>query len=245
MLRIALGQMYIVVYAVLAAWLGVNYKTFILIMLLIILTSYLQNRLFSGNPMSSVKARVEDITSARKLVEERNLRELQSKDEGLIADMQSQLRFTTFMMLSTLAGLLYFFIAWGYIPRIYGFLKGYIGSDFLANMLAFLLYLEGFFIISQASLEIALRKAGKMTVITMPNEYLVTTKGIVYRGLLSSAALAFPLSPRVVVKLDEKRGFVDIVNEGRVSSTILRLYSRDPRRLYEIIRKYGVQRESS
>jgi Predicted membrane protein len=244
-LRIALGQAYIIVYSVLAAWMGVNYRTFIIIMLLIILTTYLQNRFLSRNPMSSVKARVEDVSSARKLIEEKNLRELQSKDEGLIADMQAQLRFTTFMMMSTLVGLLYFFIAWGHISDIYGFLKGYIGSDFLSHMLAFLVYLEGFFIISQASIEIALRRAGKIVAISMPNEYIVTTKGIVYRGLLSNAALAFPLNPHVAIRVEEKRGFVDIVNEGKVSLTILRLYSRDPKRLYEILRRYGVPKGSS
>jgi uncharacterized membrane protein len=244
-LRIALGQAYIIVYSVLAAWLGVNYRTFIIIMLLIILTTYLQSRFLSRNPMSSVKAKVEDVSSARKLVEEKNLRELQSKDEGLIADMQSQLKFTTFMMLSTVVGLLYFALAWGRVDDIYWFFKGYIGHDFLSHMLAFLVYLEGFFIISQASIEIALRRAGKIVAISMPNEYIVTTKGIVYRGLLSNTALAFPLNPHVAIRVEEKRGFVDIVNEGKASLTILRLYSRDPRRLYEVLRKYGMPKEPS
>jgi uncharacterized membrane protein len=210
-----------------------------------VVTTYVQSRLFSRNPMSSVKVRVEDVASARKLVEERDLRELQAKDEGLIRDMEAQIKFTTILMLSTLVGLVYFFIAWRYVPSLYELLKGYVGGDFLAHMLAFLLYLEGFFIISQVSIEIALRRVGRITVITMPNEYIVTTKGIVYRGFLSSTALAFPLNPHVTIRLDEKRGFVDIVSEGKVSSTVLRLYSRDPRRLYEIIRRYGVQREQS
>jgi len=244
-LRLGLGQFYIIVYSLIAAWLGIGLRTFLIIMLLIVVTTYIQNRLFSRNPMSSVKVRVEDVAGARKLVEERDLRELQSKDEGLIRDMEAQIKFTTILMLSTLVGLAYFFIAWPYVPSLYELLKGYVGSDFLANMLAFLLYLEGFFIISQVSMEIALRRVGRITVISMPNEYIVTTKGIVYRGFLSSTALAFPLNPQVTIRLDEKRGFVDIVSEGKVSSTVLRLYSRDPRRLYEIIRRYGVQREQS
>ena len=245
LLRIGLGQFYIIVYSLIAAWLGIGLRTFLIIMLLVVVTTYIQNRFFSRNPMSSVKVRVEDVAGARKLVEERDLRELQSKDEGLIRDMEAQIKFTTILMLSTFVGLVYFFIAWRYVPSLYELLKGYVGSDFLANMLAFLLYLEGFFIISQVSTEIALRRAGRITVISMPNEYIVTTKGIVYRGFLSSTALAFPLNPHVTVRLDEKRGFVDIVSEGKVSSTVLRLYSRDPRRLYEIIRRYGVQREQS
>ena len=244
-MRLALGQFYIIVYSLIAAWLGIGLRTFLIIMLLIVVTTYIQNRLFSRNPMSSVKVRVEDVAGARKLVEERDLRELQAKDEGLIRDMEAQIKFTTILMLSTLVGLVYFFIAWRHVPSLYELLKGYVGSDFLANMLAFLLYLEGFFIISQVSTEIALRRAGRITVISMPNEYIVTTKGIVYRGFLSSTALAFPLNPQVTIRLDEKRGFVDIVSEGKVSSTVLRLYSRDPRRLYEIIRRYGVQREQS
>jgi uncharacterized membrane protein len=245
LLRIGLGQFYIIVYSLIAAWLGIGLRTFLIIMLLVVVTTYIQSRLFSRNPMSSVKVRVEDVAGARKLVEERDLRELQAKDEGLIRDMEAQIKFTTILMLSTLVGLVYFFIAWPYVPSLYELLKGYVGGDFLANMLAFLLYLEGFFIISQVSMEIALRRAGRITVISMPNEYIVTTKGIVYRGFLSSTALAFPLNPHVTIRLDEKRGFVDIVSEGKVSSTILRLYSRDPRRLYEIIRRYGVQREQS
>ena len=245
LLRIGLGQFYIIVYSLIAAWLGIGLRTFLIIMLLVVVTTYIQSRLFSRNPMSSVKVRVEDVAGARKLVEERDLRELQAKDEGLIRDMEAQIKFTTTLMLSTFVGLVYFFIAWPYVPSLYELLKGYVGGDFLANMLAFLLYLEGFFIISQVSTEIALRRAGRITVISMPNEYIVTTKGIVYRGFLSNTALAFPLNPHVTIRLDEKRGFVDIVSEGKVSSTVLRLYSRDPRRLYEIIRRYGVQREQS
>lgn len=242
-LRLVLGQVYILIYAILAAWLGWNVKTFAIILLLIIVTSYIQNKLLSGNPVSSVKATVDDVIKARKLIEEKNLRELQSKDEGLIGDMQSQLRFSTFMMMGTFVGLLYFLIAWRRIPELYELLKGYLGSDFLSHMIAFLLYLEGFYVISQLSTEIALRMTGRIKVISMPNEYIVTTKGIVYRGLLSSTAIAFPLNPHVDVRLEEKRGFVDIVNEGKRSSTIIRLYSRDPRRLYDVIRRYGLQRE--
>jgi uncharacterized membrane protein len=49
----------------------------------------------------------------------------------------------------------------------------------------------------------------------------------------------------VAIRVEEKRGFVDIVNEGKASLTILRLYSRDPRRLYEVLRKYGMPKEPS
>jgi len=244
LLRLGLGQLYIIIYSVIAAWLGVNLITFAIIMILVILTSYIQSRFFRGNPISAVKASVEDVLSSRKLLEERNVRELQMKDEGLVGDMQSQLRFSTYMLFGTLAGLLYFFIAWGHVPDIYEFVKSYIGSDFLSHMLAFLIYLEGFFIISQLSTEIALRRAGRITVLSMPNEYIVTSKGIVVKGLLSSSAIAFPLSPHVEVRLEEKRGFVDIINSGSRSSTVIRLYSRDPRRLYEIIRRYGLPKES-
>lgn len=243
LLRLGLGQLYIIVYSIIASWLGVNIKTFIIIMVLVLLTSYIQSKLLKGNPISSVKASVEDVLSARKLVEERNLREIQAKDEALVVDMQPQLKFSTFMLMGTLAGILYFFVAWSHVPGIYEFIRGYVGNDFIAHTIAFLVYLEGFFILSQLSTELALRRVGKLVVISMPNEYIVTAKGIVVKGLLSNTTIPFPLNPHVQVKLNEKRGFVDIVNEGSRSSTIIRLYSRDPKRLYEVIRKYGVTRE--
>ena len=241
--RIVTGQVYIVIYSLLAAWLGIGWKTFAVIMILIIATTVLQGRIMKGRQPGS-KVSPDDVMKSRKLYEEKNLREIQSKDEGLIEDMRSQLKLSTYMFAGTFVGLAYFWIIWPHVPDLHEYLRGFIDNGFIVGFLAFLLYLEGFFIISQATIFIALWKVGKVTTLVMPNEYIVTVKGIVYRGLLSNTAIGFPLSHDVIVRFDDKRSLVDIIMEGKRSVNIVRLYSRNPKRLYEIIRRYGLEKES-
>ena len=85
-----------------------------------------------------------------------------------------------------------------------------------------------------------------MTMLNMPSSYTVTEKGIIYKGLISKTAIPFPLPEEVEVRLDEKRKFVELVKKDQKArvTTVLRLYARNPRRLYQAIRRYGVKEES-
>ncbi|MCX8196535.1 MAG: DUF2208 domain-containing protein [Acidilobaceae archaeon] len=235
--RLLQSQVFVIIYAAIAAVLGITLQTFLLALLIIVVATYLQNRLFGKNPFGS--ARPEEVLSAKRLYEEKNARELQAQDEGLYLDMQPQLRFMMWMNLSLLPGLAYFFLAWGRLGELQVFLRSYLDSELLVNFLAFLLYMEGFFIINQVALLLAARRVGRVEFISYPSEYTVTASGIVYKAFISSSALPFPLPDNVKVRLDEKRGFVDLVNEGKRSSTVVRLYARNPKRLYEILKRHG------
>ncbi|MEM1774552.1 MAG: DUF2208 family protein [Acidilobaceae archaeon] len=237
--RVLSSQLFLILYAILAAFLGINIKTFIIIMVLIIITSYIQGKFLSKGPLGGSSVKVEEVMSAKRLYEEKNLREIQMKDEGLLRDMQPQFRYMMLLNLGLLVGLLYFFLAWGRIGDLHSIFYSFTGNEKIASFLAFLIYMEGFFIINQASMILALKRVGKVLFIVYPNEYIVTVKGIVYKGLLSNTAIGFPLPQNVNAILDTNRGFVDLVNEGKRTTSIIRLYSRNPKRVYEIIKKHG------
>ncbi|MEN2999409.1 MAG: DUF2208 domain-containing protein [Acidilobaceae archaeon] len=240
--RLVQSQVFVLIYAAIAAVLGITLQTFLLALVLILVATYVQNRLFSKNPYG--KARPEQVLSARKLYEEKNTREIQAQDEGLYLDMQPQLRYMMWLNLSLLPGLAYFFLAWGRLGDLQAFLKTYFESELIVNFLAFLIYMEGFFVVNQLALLLAANRVGKVSFINYPTEYTVTSAGIVYRSFISSTAIPFPLPQSIDVRMDEKRSFVDLVTEGKRSSTVIRLYARNPKRLYELIRRHSVTGEA-
>ena len=236
--RVLLGQLSIVLYSVAAAILGRNYKTFILVFILIIIISILQNR--SGkNPLGQEKTPPEEILKGKKLYEEQNARELQTKDLEIMRDMQEQSKFTMYTSMGMLIAMLYFFLLWGYIDRFYEYVAGYTGPGKLAEFLAFLIYFEGLFVINQAVYIWALRKVGKVTMLQPAPAYTVTDKGIVIKGLMGKTAITFPLPDDIELNVDEKRKFVELVKISKRTITKLRFYARNPKRLAEVIKRYG------
>ncbi len=236
--RVLIGQASMLLYAVMLTFLGRSGKTFLLVFLLIILFSVLMSRR-AKSPLGQGTVRPEEVLQARKLYEETQVRELQQKDKGLLMDMQEQSKFTMYSMVGMLAAMAYFFILWPYIGVIHEYFAGLMGEGKLSEFLAYLVYFEGLFVISQASYLWALRKVGKIAIPQMPQGYTVTEKGIVIHGLTGKKAIPFPLPREARVDVNEKRGFVEISVEGKRSITKLRLYARNPKRLAEIIRRYG------
>lgn len=235
--RLIQSQIFVIIYAAIAAVLGITLQTFLLALVLILIATYVQNRLFNKSPFGN--ARPEQVLSAKKLYEEKNTREIQAQDEGFYMDMQPQLRYMMWLNLSILPGLAYFFLAWGRLGELQAFLRTYFESELIVNFLAFLIYMEGFFVINQIALLLAANRAGKVSFINYPSEYTVTSSGIVFKSLISSTAIPFPLPSMIDVRVDERRSFVDLVTEGKRSSTIIRLYAKNPKRLYELIKRHG------
>ncbi len=239
-----MGQAFVILYSLLAAILGRETRTFIIIFILFIVAAIIQSRRGKG-PLGISKAKPEEILEGKKLYSEEKIRDIQLKDEKLMEDLQEQSRFSMYTSASMFVGIAYFFLLWPQIDSLYEFFLTYTGnSEVMAHFLAFLVFFEGLFVINQAAMIVAMKKAGKMPVINIPQSYTVTDKGIVIGGLIGKSGIKFPLPSDVQVRVNTKRGFVELVREGKRSIMKVRLYSRNPKRLYELVKKYGAQRSS-
>jgi len=156
-----------------------------------------------------------------------------------VLDLQEQSKFSMYNMVGMLAAMAYFFLLWPYTSHLYDYFSQLVGEGRLAHFLAYLVYFEGLFIISQASYLWALRKVGKITMIQMPQAFTVTEKGIVFQGIVGKSGFRFPLPAEAKLNIDEKRRFVEIVIEGKRSVSKIRLYTRNPKRLLEVLKRYG------
>lgn len=242
--RALITQLYLVAYSAVAAIVGRGKLLWLVILLFIVVMVVFQSRTSKG-PLGHARAKPEDLLASRKLYEEDNLREVQMKDEGLLHELQEQSRVSMYMSVSMIIALAYFFLLWNRIPAIEEYLESHYGlSGRLGLFIAFLLYFEGYFIITQAATVLALRKAGKIPVINMPQKFTITEKGIVLHGVVGKSAVPFPLPEDAKLRVDEKRRFVEIVREGRRSVTKLRLYTRRPRRVYDLISRLNERARS-
>ena len=237
--RVAVSQVFIVLYSGLAAVLGRGWMTFAIILVLIVALALFQARRSSG-PLG-VKARPEDVEAGKKLYEEESIRELQIKDEGLARDFEAQSKALLTLNLALMAGIVYFIIFWRFLDPLTSFImENVASSEIAAHFLAFLIYLEGYFVVSTIGFYLASKRMGALPMINMPSSYLVTDRGIVYKGLLTKTAIPFPLPGDVEVRLEEDRRFVELVKRDKRSIVKIRLYARNPKRLYQVIRRYGV-----
>ena len=241
--RVLVGQLSILLYSIFAAILGKNATTFILVFILIIIISILQNR--SGpNPVGQAKTKPEIVLKGRKVYEEEKARDLQMKDTALMADMREQSRFTMYTSLGMLIAFIYFFAFWGYVDDLERWLIPYMGSGKITVFTAFLIYFEGLFIINQAVYIWALRKVGKVVMLQTPPKFTVTDKGIVIKGLTGGTALTFPLPHDVELSVNEKRKFVELIKHYKRTIVKVRFYTKNPKRLAEVIKRYGVRKAS-
>ncbi len=242
--RLLMGQAFVILYSLLAAVLGRGTKTFVIIFILFIVMAIVQSRRGKG-PLGIGKAKPEEILEGRKLYSEEKIRDIQLKDEKLMEDLQEQSKFSMYTSVSMFVGIAYFFLLWPKIDALYNYFLAHTGNnEVAAHFLAFLIFFEGLFVINQAAMIVALKKAGKMPMINIPQSYTVTDRGIVFGGLIGKSGIRFPLPSDVQVRVNTKRGFVELVREGKRSIMKVRLYSRNPKRLYDVLKKYGAQRSS-
>ncbi len=233
--RALVTQAYLIAYSAIAAVVGKGRLLWVVIFLFIVLMVVFQARAGKG-PLGQGRVDPEEVLAARKLYEEKDVRELQMSDDGLAADLQAQSKATMYVTLGTFIALAYFFLLWGKLADLEAYIAERLGvGERLALFLAFLIYFEGYFVISQAAMMYGLRKAGNIPFINMAMGYTITEKGLVLKGLIGRQAIRFPLPDDVMVELNERRGFVELVKKGKRTTTRIRLYSRSPRRVYDLI----------
>jgi len=238
-----LNQLYILIYSFVLPLVGRGKILYLLIVLFIVISLLFQSRR-GKTPLGTKKPDVNEILSARKLFEEKSTREYQTKDTGLIADIQEQSKLSMYMSIGTFVALAYFFVFWSKIGDIAKWVSGYVGPGKLALFLAFLIYFEGYSIIYILFQVYALKKVERIVMFTIPSSYIVTEKGIIFKGLLGNTAIEFPLPPDVEINYNTKRGFVEIVKKDKKTVTKLRLYTRNPSKLASLIEKLGMRRQS-
>ncbi|MCE4608383.1 MAG: DUF2208 domain-containing protein [Caldisphaeraceae archaeon] len=237
-----LNQVYVIIYSVLAAFIGINYMLFILVMIFIAVSMFLQSYL-SGSPVGK-KVKADDVLRGKRLYHEHETRSIQTKDKQVMADFQEQSKFSMYNMIGMFIGLIYFFVFFKYVPALSNLLMAYIGSNIrLDFFLAFLIYFEVYFVITILNMEWAVRKVKRLPMINTPSQYTITDRGIVMKGLVTTKGIAFPLPRDINMTLNEERRFVELIKEGKRTITKIRFYSKNPRRLYDIFKKYGQIRE--
>jgi len=169
---------------------------------------------------------VSELADAKVLFKEENAREVMIQDEGLAEEfsahtkmfLRSFLGFGVAMVVYWIGGMLY--------QRGYEALSSILGGH-LAGFIYWLIVLEIAYV---AAYGLGMRMSMSRTAFPVtPAKYMVTEKGIAVTGL-GGFAIKFPLEGYEVI-LEEKRGFVEIKGE----KVRLRLYTKNPRKLYDLI----------
>jgi len=182
-------------------------------------------------------AKPDEVLAGKVLYEEKNIREVVIRDEKLIEEMRVQGRVLTLTFATLIIAIIVFWIAGYFHTNFIEAVCATISNNiYFAEFLFWVVILEIIGIIN-----LVLRKVlmPKQQLPIMPNRYVVTDKGIVVPGIMGFA-LKFPLKG-YNIKLDERRGFVEIEGKG----LRLRLYTSKPRRLYDIITRFSYECGSS
>ncbi len=249
---VALNQVYILIYSVLAAVIGVNIYLFLLVFLFIAISMVIQSFMTSSS-LNEKSSYVSEVLSGKKLFHEDNTRTIQSKDQLIYVDLQEQARFSMYTTIGVLVGLAYFFALWKYVPELAAYLAfEFMGTSIdklsllyvrLLLFVAFFIYFEGYFIINQGIMMWSLSRIKKLPALTVPSSYMVTDKGIVVKGIITTKAIKFPLPSDVAVNMNKDRRFVEIVRDGKRTVTRLRLYTKNPEKLYDVLRRVAFPQE--
>lgn len=232
--QVAFSQLTIILFSIVAG-LYRDYYIYVIIAYFVALPILIsrQARRIGGGRVSS-----EEVESGRKLWEERDVSELLAKDVDYVREMSEQMKATTYAMISMPAILGYIYL---YRKALAEHVRSLTPDPSLAAFLDFFVMFEGSFFISQAfTLYMRKKLVKKMpSMVIAPRRYLVTDRGISAKGFGTTFALKFPLE-NVAVAFNERRKFVELTiehPEKSGASTRIRLYSRNPKRLYEIIRR--------
>ncbi|MEB3757840.1 MAG: DUF2208 domain-containing protein [Desulfurococcales archaeon] len=233
-----LSQVSIIVFSLAAAFFRHYYGYIILLFFIVYFVAMAK---LNKSKAGKGKVPVEEMQASKKFIEEKNARDIMMEDKELSKDMAEQMNAMKIMMIPSLIVMVYFFLLWKYVPTIGDYLTPYVNSHPIAYFLAFLLYFEGSFAITWGSRIYMLRKTGHIVSYNMPTSYRVTEKGILVGGLLGQQPIPFPLEDDVELNLNEKRKFVEIIQTKDRNIIKIRLYTKQPRRLYDILVRYGLK----
>ncbi len=156
--------------------------------------------------------------------------ELQRVDTELMAELKPMLKVSALNLVVLPIFLIWYWVYFPYVNTL---------SIVEASEYRFLAYLAGYevpFVIIHA-MNLATRKLVR-TFVQVISEYEIYDKGILGVGV----SLKFPLSDeQYKVELNPKRMFVDLIHASSGRAAVkFRLYSKNPERVYEILKRYGL-----
>ncbi|MEM0021842.1 MAG: DUF2208 domain-containing protein [Fervidicoccaceae archaeon] len=232
--QILISQLSILLFAVVAGFLGRTGTLYwIFIFLYFIVYMYLMSKF--GQPKYPSSAKAAELEKGKTLYEETKAFEYVSSDKQYALEMQEQMKAMNVSMMLSFVVLIYFFIAFAPVTS---YIAPHFSDERIGMTVAYLTLFEGSFAISTAGQIYTSRKMKKqnkkMVMINVPRSFIVTTKGVILKGLTSSSGLKFPLSG-FKIELNEDRKFVELTNETEKGIYKVRFYTKSPKKLYDII----------
>ncbi len=170
------------------------------------------------------------VLSGRILFKEEKAMEIAFQDKELMEELSAQTKLMSISFGSIFIALAVFWLFGVYKDSIISILAGYVEGSALQLFLYWLIVFETIFLINRVLMYLLMR-GKKVQQPLMPNKYFVTDKGIASPGF-GGVTFEFPLPENVSVSVNERRKYVEIVlDNGRK----VRLYTKNPRRLYDLI----------
>lgn len=237
MLRYGMGQAIIPVFAAVVTWYPQFTTPFFILYFIVIMgiMFIITRRTMRGGKKEDEKF----VRKSREIVraKTKEIQSLMLRDEKLAADMKAQLPSMLFIFVPFIIIIMMFPILGGIVSVM---TKEGTTERFLANIGLY----EMFFMVSIFStiaMKISAKRRGYSSLL-VPTDYIVTEKGLVATVGAQKIVLKFPIKAKRI-HVDEERGFVEIdADVGGLMSMHdvpprLRLYSKKPRELWEILRE--------
>jgi len=231
-----LSQAYLIV---LAAVLAVAPRYYLIVFFVYFAAILLVSAYFSRRSIRGAKVSREEVESARQLFVERNALDVAAEDDELVRIYGRQLK----GMLLSFALLPLYWVIFEAARRLQPSFESLLAEYGVGGKLAgFILWVATFEVMFLLSFVVRRFTVGGFFTASptqqppmVPASYVVTDKGILVKGAMGSI-IGFPLPEGTKVRVDERRGFVEIVFK---SGSRIRLYTRRARRLYELIVRFG------
>lgn len=230
--QVALSQVMVILFAAAFALLPHRYYLLIILLYIVVFPIILSK---SGKGPGT-KGRIDEIEAGVTLLDEKNAQQIMSRDLQLAEELQAQIKTMTTAFLLMPVVLIFF---WLYEKYLFAPVVDLFSSRELGKFVSTFIMFEGSFIISRASMVYASKKTtSQAQMLVMPQKYRVTSRGIVSKSLGSRIAIPFPLKD-FKVHMEPKRKFVELVPlDPKKARGKIRLYTKDPYKLYNILQRY-------
>lgn len=193
---------------------------------------------YVGRARFKAKYRPEEIKQSRVLLREEKAFELAMQDEELVGIFAKQTKSMLFMFLMFPIYIVLFRTVTANFPQWSESLANTLnGNKLLAGFIIWLVTFEIMYSISLLSRKLILRE--RVQIPTIPRSYEITAKGIILKGGFGRT-IGFPLPDETKLNVNEARGYVEIVFP---KGNPIRLYTKKPRRVYELLEKYALRSE--
>ncbi len=218
------GQVFMVLFAVVLAFYPQYYLPLLVAYFAVVILMNVRGQRIGGAPRR--------ILEARRLYVEEKASEIALDDSELIREYAAQTRTMLRSFLVLFLSLALFWLIFSYRGAIVGALESQAGlPPKIALFVFWLALLEFFFVFNRVVTRIVQGKQQVMLIV--PSKFVVTEKGIASLGL-GGVAIEFPLPEDYTITMNQQRRFVEI-SDGKTRR--IRLYTKNPQRLYELILK--------